>query len=91
MPPDLPNYLALNLARARVHGGQFWSLAGKTRDNLRIWETNEPIVVTRARVKSKTPLSFVDNGGQYERVKGLEPSTFTFATCMRRVLNREIR
>ena len=38
------------------------------------------IVVTRAPVQRKTPLSLVDNGGQEQRVMGFEPTTFTLAT-----------
>ena len=48
------------------------------------------IVVTRAHVKGKTPLSLVDHGGQEQRVIGLEPTTFTLATCGWWVLNYEI-
>ena len=51
------------------------------------WWAGGGIVVTRAHVKSKTPLSLVDNGGQAKRVMGFEPTTFTLATCERWVLN----
>ena len=79
-PPYLPVYLALNLARTRVHGRQFWSLAAKT-DGVWGWSrTRGGIVVSRVPVKRKTPLSLVDNGGQEKRVIGLEPTTFTLAT-----------
>lgn len=73
-------YLALNLARTRVRDRQSWSLAGKTEHVLGVWEARRGSVVTRAPVKSKTPLSLADNGGQDERVMGLEPTTFTLAT-----------
>ena len=53
--------------------------------------TRGRIVVTRAHVKGKTPLSLVDHGGQEQRVIGLEPTTFTLATCGRWVLNYEIQ
>ena len=77
---DLPFHLALNLARTRVRGRPLWSLGGKTNGVLEVWGTRRGIVVTRAPVKSKTPLSLVDNGGQDKRVMGLEPTTFTLAT-----------
>ena len=75
-----PVYLALNLARTRVHGRQFQALGGKTNGVLAVWGRLSEIVVTRAPVKGRTPLSLVDHGGQDKRVKGLEPSTFTLAT-----------
>ena len=84
-------YLALNLARTRVRGRQSWSLAGKTNGVSGGRRTRGGIVVTRAHVKRKTPLSLVDNGGHRKRVMGFEPTTFTLATCGRRVLNREVR
>jgi len=80
-PPSV--YLALNLARTRVHGRQFRSLAGKTNGVSGVVGTRGGIVVTRAQVKGKTPLSLVDHGGQQQRVIGLEPTTFTLATCGR--------
>ena len=52
--------------------------------------TRGGIVVTRAPVKGKTPLSLVDHGGQQQRVMGFEPTTFTLATYGRWVLNYEI-
>ena len=82
-------YLALNLPRTRVHGRPFWSLAGKTNGVSGVWETRSGIVVTRAHVNSKTPLSLVDNGGQDKRVIGFEPTTFTLATCGRWVLRHD--
>ena len=48
-----------------------------------VWESCESfggIVVTRAPVKTKTPVSLADTGSPDKRVKGLEPSTFTLAT-----------
>ncbi len=80
LPPDLPVYLALNLARTRVHGRPFLSLAVKSNGVLGVWGRRGGIVVTRAHDKSKTPLSLVGNGGQDKRVIGLEPTTFTLAT-----------
>ncbi len=44
------------------------------------WGTRDELVVTRARVKRKAPLSLVDYGGQDKRVIGFEPTTFTLAT-----------
>ncbi len=74
-------YLALNLARTRVHGRPFWSFAGRIEHVLGVWETHCGIVVTYAPVNSKTPLSLVDHSGQGQRVMGLGPTTFTLATC----------
>ncbi len=73
-------YLALNLARTRVHGRQSWSLAGKTGEVERGRETLGAIGVSRAQVQGKAPLSRLDNGRQSKRVIGFEPTTFTFAT-----------
>ncbi len=79
-PSHLAVYLALNLARTRVHGRRFWSLAGKTNGVSGIRGALRVLDLTRARVKSWTPVSLVVRGGQGQRVKGLEPSTFTLAT-----------
>ena len=83
-------YLALNLARTRVHRRQSWSLADKMDGVSESRGTCGGIVVTRVHVKSKTPLSLVGNGGQAKRVMGFEPTTFTLATCGRWVLNRDV-
>ncbi len=77
---SLTFHLALNLARTRVHGRQLWAVAGKMDLYLRTCRALVGIAVTSARVKTKTPLSLADNGVHDERVKGLEPSTFTLAT-----------
>ena len=69
-----------NLPRTRVRGRQLGSLAGKTNSVSALCGTRGGIVVTRAPVKSKTPLSLVDHGGHSKRVMGLEPTTFTLAT-----------
>ncbi len=45
------------------------------------------VVVSDAPVKRKPPLSRHDNGGQPKRVMRFELTTFTLATCGRRVLN----
>ncbi len=74
-------YLALNLARTRVHGRPFWSPAGKTGDAGRGRKALGGIVVSRTHVKGKAPLSRLDNGRQEKRVIGFEPTTFTLATC----------
>jgi hypothetical protein len=50
-----------------------------------LWMAFVPTISTRREYR----LSLVDNGGQDKRVKGLEPSTFTSATCGRCVLNRD--
>ncbi len=68
------------LARTGTRGRQFWSIAVKPEGISKAWETRNAIAVTRARVKSKAPLSLVGSGGQEQRVMGFEPTTFTLAT-----------
>ncbi len=89
--PESRVYLALNLARTRVRCRQSWSLAVKTNGVSGGRGTRGGIVVTRAPVERRTPLSLVDNGGHRKRVIGFEPTTFTLATCGQWVLSREVR
>ncbi len=63
----------------RVHRGRFLASGGKTDARTAVAVRAGKSRASDAPVKRKTPLSRRDNGGQGQRVMGLEPTTFTLA------------